>query len=53
MGFFDSLKFEKNLHLWVLQKAEIAFSKLKWLMQFQLFEKLTPANSFEIELKTV
>ena len=45
------VQFGINLHLWVFQKAKLHSPKR--LVQFQLFEKLTRANWFQIELKTV
>ena len=45
------VQFGINLHLWVFQKAKL--HSLKWLVQFQLFEKLTHANYFQDELETV
>ena len=40
-----------NLHLWVFLKLTLHL--LKGLLQFQLFEKLTHTNWFQIELETV
>ena len=48
---FFSFILESNLHLWVFQKAKL--HSLKQLVQFQLFEKLTRANQFQIELESV
>ncbi len=41
------VQFGINLHLWVFQKAKLHSPKR--LVQFQLFEKLTRANEFQIE----
>ena len=45
------IQFEINFYLWVLKKLKLHSPKR--IVQFQLFEKLTRANLFQIELETV